>query len=101
MQPPVAPHVIPDEETDLSFIDFAAPGQPYAAPLEDAALSNDDAPDLSGPGRLRFLARPARLERATFRSATRVGQAKIVRNHGMLGGCAIGQPVQSVYFVPK
>ncbi len=67
-------HVIPDEEPDLSFLDFGAsrgdPRRPYTAPAETAIDSNENAPGSTTRGVSEFLARPARLERATFRSAT-------------------------------
>ena len=62
-------HVIRDEETDLGFLDFG-PGRPYTAPDVDEESADENTPTLTGPGHSAFLARPARLERATFRSAT-------------------------------
>ena len=60
-------HVLPSEESDLSFADFEAPGRPYAAPDSPArvgpgaALSNS-AKDASG-----LLARREGLEPPTLR----------------------------------
>ena len=51
-------HSMQDEETDLSFADFSAPSapkRPYTAPLSNDGPNNENAPDLIGRGRLRFL----------------------------------------------
>ena len=63
-------HAIPDEETDLSFLDFGVAGRHYTAPDSAPTPTNENAPGLTDRGHSRILARPARLERATFRSAT-------------------------------
>ncbi len=67
-------HVIPDEEPDLSFLDFTGsagdPRRPYTAPDAIDIDPNENAPVLTDRGVSEILARPARLERATFRSAT-------------------------------
>ena len=63
-------HVIPEMETDLGFLNFGGPGRPYTAPASEDEPQDEEAPTLTGPGHWEILARPARLERATFRSAT-------------------------------
>jgi len=63
-------HVIPNDEPDLSFLNFEGPGRPYTAPLDSTECENENAPTTTGRGVSSFLARPARLELATFRSAT-------------------------------
>ncbi len=71
-------HVIPDEETDLSFLSFGSasmgqnfgPGRPYTAPESSDDEESEDTDDVTTEISAAFLARPARLERATFRSAT-------------------------------
>jgi len=63
-------HAIPDEETDLSFLNFDVPGRPYTAPLDEGVLEDENTPAISGPRHWENLARPVRLERTTFRSAT-------------------------------
>ena len=62
-------HVIPDAETDLSFLNFG-PGRPYTAPDAEDPSTNENAPGRSGRGRSGIVARPTRLELVTFRSAT-------------------------------
>ncbi len=70
-------HVIPDEEPDLSFLDFSGsrgdPRRPYTAPDAVDMDPNENAPALSDRDVSEILARPARLERATFRSAISFG----------------------------
>ena len=67
-------HLIPNDEPDLSFLDFESANRGserlYPAPGEPESLPNDDAPAASDRGVSENLARPARLERAPFRSAT-------------------------------
>jgi integrase len=63
-------HLIPGEETDLSFLNFGGPGRPQTAPPSETLSEEEDAPDLSDRGRYENLARPTRLELVTFRSAT-------------------------------
>ncbi len=63
-------HVIPNEEPDLSFLDFCGPGRPYAAPPPDDDRDDTGTSLVSVRNALKDVARPARLERATFRSAT-------------------------------
>ncbi len=44
-------HVIPDEEPDLSFLDFGGgPGRPYTAPLSKLSPEDETAPAASGRG---------------------------------------------------
>jgi integrase len=61
-------HVIPDDEPDLSFLDFSGSQsglrRPYTAPDGDDADPNKSAPAATDRGVYEFLARPARLERA-------------------------------------
>jgi len=66
-------HVIPDEEPDLSFLSFGSDGgprRPYTALQPEAGDEDENALTATGRGASGILARPARLERATFRSAT-------------------------------
>ena len=64
-------HAIPNAEEDLSFLDFGGLGRPYTAPPAEATEKKKSGPGVNGRNRFRLLARPARLERATSRSATR------------------------------
>ncbi len=61
----------PEGETDLSFLAFEGPGPPYTAPRSARNSEDEEATDLTHRNDLEYLARPARLERATFRSANR------------------------------
>ncbi len=63
-------HVIPEEENDLSFLDFGGPGRPYTAPDQESQSGSENAADPSDRRRSGILARPTRLELVTFRSAT-------------------------------
>ena len=65
--------MLQDEETDLSFADFSAPSapkRPYTAPLLSDDTDNENAPDLTGRGRLRILEHETGLEPATPTLAT-------------------------------
>jgi hypothetical protein len=61
-------HSMQDEETDLSFADFStssSPKRPYTAPLLSDDPDSENAPDLTGRGRLHFLEHETGLEPAT------------------------------------
>jgi hypothetical protein len=75
----VLARVIPDEETDLSFLNFDGPERPQTAPPADSEPENENALDPTDRGRYENLARPTRLERVTFRSATPPRMTKIRR----------------------
>jgi hypothetical protein len=48
-------HLMPQEETDLSFADFGGTKRPYTAPVSEAATANENAPGASGRGRSVFM----------------------------------------------
>ena len=61
-------HLMPQEETDLSFADFGDPGRPYTAPTPDATTTNEDAPAVSQRRRNQKLEHETRFELATASS---------------------------------
>jgi hypothetical protein len=52
-------HVIPEEESDLSFVDFLSPERPYPAPLVEKDFVEDKAASANPLAALEKLARPA------------------------------------------
>ena len=59
-------HMLPQEETDLSFADFDGPRRPVAAPALADELPNENAPGLSDRGRYQNVERETGLEPATL-----------------------------------
>ncbi len=59
-------HLMPQEETDLSFADFGGPARPYTAPLSETSLSNENAPDATGRGHSSNMEHETRFELATL-----------------------------------
>jgi hypothetical protein len=64
-------HLMPQEETDLSFADFGDPRRPYTAPVSDDAATNENTPDPSGRGRSSLLEHETGIEPATLTLARR------------------------------
>ncbi len=62
-------HVIPNEETDLGFADFAlphGPGRPYTAPTRTGVSKDESAAELTAQRRFGNLERETGLEPATL-----------------------------------
>ena len=55
-------HLMPQEETDLSFADFGVPKRPYTAPTSEAAAANENAPATSGRGHSVLMKHETRFE---------------------------------------
>jgi hypothetical protein len=55
-------HLMPQEETDLSFADFGGPGRPCTATPPEAAAENKNAPATSGRGHSVFMEHETRFE---------------------------------------
>ena len=53
-------HVIPNDEQDLSFLDFGGPGRPYTAPLDLAECEDENAPAATGRGVSSFPGAPSK-----------------------------------------
>jgi len=64
-------HLMPQEETDLSFADFGGTKLPYTAPPLEAAATNENAPATSGRGHSLFMEHETRFELATLTLARR------------------------------
>ena len=63
-------HLMPQEESDLSFADFDGPGRPYTAPASEPAAPKQNAPAASGRGHSVFMEHETRFELATLTLAT-------------------------------
>jgi integrase len=61
---------LPEEEADLSFVDFGGPGRPYTAPPSGSDAKTQNGPDLTDRDRFGFLERETGLEPATSTLAT-------------------------------
>ena len=59
-------HMLPQEETDLSFADFDGPRRPYTAPALADELPNENAPGGTHRGRYQNLERETGLEPGTL-----------------------------------
>ena len=66
-------HLMPQEETDLSFDDFGGPKRPYTAPTQQSVAANENAPATSGRGHSLFMEHETRFELATLTLARRKG----------------------------
>jgi len=64
-------HLLPQEETDLSFADFGGPKRPYTAPPLDGDITDENTPAASGRGHLENLEHETGIEPATLTLARR------------------------------
>ena len=63
-------HMLPQEETDLSFADFGGPRRPYTAPARADDRANKNTPGLSDRGRYQNVEREIGLASAVRRGRT-------------------------------
>jgi len=59
-------HMLPQEETDLSFADFGGPRRPYTAPALADNRANKNTPGLTDRGRSQILERETGIKPATL-----------------------------------
>ena len=59
-------HMLPQEETDLSFADFGGPKRPYPAPAVSDTAPNKNTPGLSDRGHSENMERETGFEPATL-----------------------------------
>mgnify|MGYP004205206049 CR=1 FL=1 len=59
-------HMLPQEETDLSFADSGGTKRPYTAPALADELPNENAPGVTSRGRYQNVERETGLEPATL-----------------------------------
>ena len=89
-------HVIPNEETDLGFAEFAfphGPGRPYTAPTRMDVFSDEDAAELTTRRRLQNMERETGLEPATLSLGNSRGNCASSRNRNKsLGRCCRKNP---------
>gem|GEM_PF-4743496 len=53
-------HVIPNDEQELSFLDFGGPGRPYTAPLDLAECEDENTPIATDRGAYDFSGAPSK-----------------------------------------